>query len=104
MKINNKLKPLFFIPVTVLYLIFFYNEYIFQIVEQAEIKNSLCSSWKNTESLIYNLSKDNFCQRDSISFSQAVEQESLAISHSPRCPRQTLPTLGPSGKLERLNC
>lgn len=57
MKINNKLKPLFFIPVTVLYLIFFYNEYIFQIIEQTEIKNSLCSSWKNTESLIYNLSK-----------------------------------------------
>lgn len=40
----------------------------------------------------------------SISFSHSLEQASLGIRQSPRGERVTLPTLGPSGRQERLNC
>ncbi|MNP82856.1 hypothetical protein D3C76_1816280 [compost metagenome] len=42
--------------------------------------------------------------RDSTSFSHSAAEASLGIRQSPRGERLTVPTFGPSGKQERLNC
>ena len=45
-----------------------------------------------------------FCYRFSASLSQSAETASLGIRQSPRGDSVTVPTLGPSGRQERLNC
>ena len=76
-------------------------------VDELELNDFLCEFLNTVKTLIrkrifsflyfvsYNASH---------SLSQAVLEASLGMRQSPRGDREQLPTLGPSGRQERLNC
>ena len=62
----------------------------------------VCCFIRNQQELTYEYS--DYYSMLSISFSQTLAEASLGIRQSPRGESVTVPTFGPSGRHDRLNC